>query len=281
MARTTNLFFSSCFFILCIITGINAQDQEMLQPRRLVDAHTAGMLPRASVDFDCRFYPSYNSLYGTGLNAGIAVGITNRLMIGLGYGGEGLIGRGRDVQWNYFPGVLLKYRIFEETYGGPGVALGYDHQGFGGLTDTSSFDYKGYIYPSPGFFIAFSKSFRLLQRILFGIHSTVNYSMETVKLAKWPNLYGGMDISINEELALVAEYNFGFNVSDHQANKPDYFARPGDGYLNMGLRWAFTPQFFIEADAKDILEHRFTKYGKRVGWCREVKVVYFFSFLKD
>jgi hypothetical protein len=31
---------------------------------------------------------------------------------------------------------------------------------------------------------------------------------------KWPNLFTGIDISLNEELALVFEYNFGFNTRD-------------------------------------------------------------------
>jgi hypothetical protein len=255
--------------------------QQMLQPRRLIDAHTAGMLPRASVDFDSRFYSSFYKEYGAGLNAGIAVGITDRLMIGLGYGGEGLIGRSRDVRWNYFPGVLFKYRLFEESFGGPGVALGYDHQGYGGLTDTSQFDYNGYIYPSPGFFLALSKNFRFLNHVLFGVHGTLNYSIETVKLAKWPNVFTGIDISINEELALVAEYNFGLNVRDNQPEQADRYARITEGYLNCGLRWAFSPQFFIEVDVKDVTENRFTKYADQVGWSRELKLVYFFSFLKE
>jgi hypothetical protein len=258
-----------------------AFSQEMLQPRRLVDAHTAGMLPRASVDFDCRYYPASNPKLGAGLNVGLGVGITDRLMIGIGYGGEGLIGRGRKAVFNYFPGLLFKYRLFEESYGGPGLAIGYDHQGYGGLTDTSEFDYKGYIYQSPGFFIALSKNFKLLNQVLFGLHTTVSYSMEDVRNVKWPNLFVGTDFTLNEELALVFEYNFGFNTRDYHGQHPVNYALINEGYLNCGLRWAFSPQFFVELDAKDVLENRYKKNGKQVGWTRELKLVYFFSFLKE
>jgi hypothetical protein len=266
---------------LIIAAGQRLFSQQMLQPRRVVDSHTAGMLPRASDDFDCRYYPSSNPDLGAGINAGLAVGISDRLMIGIGYGGEGLIGRGRKVQFNYFPGLLFKYRLFEARFAGPGVAIGYDHQGFGGLSDTSEFDYKGYIYQSPGFFLALSKNFKLLNHVLFGIHTTVNFSMEDVRHVKWPNLFTGIDISLNEELALVFEYNFGFNTRDFHGQDPVNYALINEGYLNAGLRWAFTPQFFIEFDAKDVLENRYKKTGRPVGWTRELKLVYFFSFLKD
>lgn len=268
--------------ILCIIAiSMQAHSQQMLQPRRLVDAHTAGLLPRASVEFDCRYYPSFDPELGAGLNAGLAVGITDRLMVGIAYGGEGLIGRGRKAVFNYFPGILLKYRLFEESFAGPGVAIGYDHQGYGGLTDTSDFDYKGYVYQSPGFFIALSKNFKLLNHVLFGMHTSVNYSMEDARHVKWPNLFAGIDLSLNEELALVFEYNFGFNTRDYHGQSPVNYASLNEGYLNCGLRWAFSPQFFIELDAKDVLENRYTKYKKCVGWTREIKLVYFFSFLKE
>ena len=276
------IFYSRALVALLLFSMTESVfSQEMLQPRRLVDAHTAGMLPRASVDFDCRYYPASDPALGAGLNAGIAVGVTDRLMIGIGYGGEGLVGRGNNVKFNYFPGLLFKYRIFEESFGGPGVALGYDHQGYGGMTDTSEFDYRGYIYPSPGFFLALSKNFRFLKHGFFGIHATLNYSMETVKQAKWPNFFAGFDCSLNEELAFVVEYNGGFNLRDPREGRPDYYARINEGYLNCGLRWAFSPQFFIEFDAKDVFENRRFSKGSQVGWCRELKVVYFFSFLKE
>ena len=266
--------------ILTIIslTVLSAFSEEMLQPRRLVDAPTAGVLPKASFDFDCRIFSAGNPDLGTGVVMGIAVGITNRLNIGLSYGGEGLVGRGKNAKFNSLPGWLVKYRIFEENYFGPGVALGYDHQGYGGIADTSDFDYRGYIYKSPGFFLAFSKNYLLLQKVQFGLHSALNYSMEDYKNVKWPNLFAGIDLALNEELAIVFEYDFGFNIKDQVPGKHAVYANPREGFLNGGIRWAFSPNFFIEFDAKDLLENRKRKNGSTLGWSRELKFVYFTHF---
>lgn len=250
----------------------------MIQPRRLVDAPTAGVLNKGFYDFECRVYPGGESTNGAGLNLGIAVGITNRLMIGVSYGGEGFVGRGRDVNFDNFPGFLFKYRMFEEKIHFPGIALGYDHQGHGGTTDTLGFDYDGYIYKSPGFFLALSKNYLLFKVIQFGIHGALTYSMEDFREVEWPNFLAGFDFMVNEELALVFEYDFGFNIKDPHPTKHPVYARPSEGYLNIGLRWAFSESFYIEFDAKDVVENRKRKDGSTLGWGRELKLVYISHF---
>lgn len=250
----------------------------MIQPRRLVDAPSAGALDRGSFDFECRIYPGINEYRGAGVNLGIDVGVTNRLMIGISYGGEGFVGRGKNVHFDKVPGFLVKYRIFEEAIHFPGVALGYDHKGHGGYADTSEFDYNGNVYKSPGFFLAMSKNYLLFSKAQFGIHGTLTYSMEDFKEIKWPNLLVGIDFAVNEELAFVVEYDFGFNIKDKSINKHAVYARPSEGYLNLGLRWAFTENFYIEFDAKDVIENRKRKDGSTVGWGRELKIVYISHF---
>lgn len=263
-------------FLIFFFTGPAAGS--MIQPRKLVDAHTAGILNRGQYDLECRIYPSGDPSLGGGLTLGIDVGVTSRLTIGLSYGGEGIVGRGRNIKWHSLPGWLVKYRIFEEKLHFPGIAFGYDHQGHGGLSDTSRFFYKGYIFKSPGFFVSMSKNYLFFNTIQFGIHGMVNYSMEDYKTVTWPNAIGGIDIGINDELSLVVEYNFGFNIRDPYPGKPLYFAHPSDGYLNIGLRWAFSPSFYIEFDGRDVLERRRTKEGNYVGFTREIKLVYFSEF---
>lgn len=261
--------------ILSVFTGFSEQ---MLQPQRLVNGSTAGVLPKASFDFESRIYPAGNPEFGAGAVMGIYVGVTNRLTIGLSYGGEGLVGRGHNARFNSLPGWLIKYRIFEENYSWPGIALGYDHQGYGGIADTNNFNYRGYIYKSPGFFLAISKNYLLLSKVQFGLHCALDYSMEDYKNTKWPNPYIGIDISLNEELAIAFEYDFGFNTKDNLISKHSVYARPQEGYLNAGIRWAFSSNFFIEFDAKDLLENRKWKNGATLGWSRELKFVYFTKF---
>ncbi|NLG15858.1 MAG: hypothetical protein GX556_00850 [Fibrobacter sp.] len=265
-------------FAFSVLFSSQVFSQESWQLRRLVDAHTAGVLSRGSYEFDCGIYPAGNPDLGTGINFGIGVGVTNRLMIGISYGGEGFVGRGKDAKGNSMPGFLVKYRIFEENYFFPGVVLGYDHQGHGGSSDTIHFDYKGYIYKSPGFFLALSKNYLLFTKIQLGLHGAATFSMEEVQTVKWPNAYAGMDLGINDELSLVCEYNLGLNTRDPRSGKTPYYARLSEGYLNLGLKWAFSPNFFVEFDAKDVLENRKRKNGSTVGWCRELRLVYINQF---
>ena len=251
---------------------------EMIQPRKLVDAHTAGILGKGQYDFECRVYPAGDPSLGAGLTFGIDVGVTNRLTIGLSYGGEGIVGRGRHVRFHTLPGWLVKYRLIEENVHFPGIAVGYDHQGHGGVADTSRFFYKGYIFKSPGFFIALSKNYLLFNTVQFGIHGMCNYSMEQFKEVTWPDLIAGIDLGINDELSIVFEYDFAFNMLDPRPGRKAIFAHPSEGYLNTGLRWAFSPSFYLEFDARDLLENRKFKNGRTVGWNREIKVVFFSEF---
>lgn len=269
-----NLLKKTCYSFL-ILLFIHITHAEMIQPRKLVDTHTAGILSRGQFDFEARIYPPGDTTLASGLILGIDVGITNRLTIGLSYGGEGIVGRGSEVEPHPMPGWLVKYRLFEETTLFPGVAFGYDHQGHGGISDTSRFNYKGNIFKSAGFFIATSKNFLINSIVQCGIHGMINYSLEEARTVNWPNCIAGIDIGINEELSMVFEYDFGFNIKD---GNQKYYAQPGEGYFNAGLRWAFSPSFYIEFDARDIFEHRKDKQNTTLGWGREIKLVHFSEF---
>lgn len=261
-----------------------AAGEEMVQPRRLVDAHTAGVLPRATYDFECRVYASGSpDVWGSGLQLAIGVGITDRLNIGISYGGDGLVGRGRSVQLNPYPGGLIKYRLIEENYHFPAVAIGYEHQGYGGILDDNS----GFVYKSQGFFVALSKNYLFIKRVQLGIHGAASYSLEDITSVpyKGPNGYLGFDFGINSELALAVEYDLGFNTRDPgvSGDRREDYVNPLKGQLNAGLRWAFSPSFYLQFDFKDLLENRdwydvaADRYH-RFGWSRELKLVYLNSF---
>jgi len=286
----TKKFMLLSSFIFAIVFTSSAQGTvtrsdeatEMIQPRRLIDAHTAGILPRAHYDFECRIYPSGNGgANGCGLQLGIAVGITNRFNIGISYGGDGVIGRGRKIDANPYPGGLIKYRLIEESYHFPAIALGYDHQGFGGVEEG---DYNGYVYKSQGIFLAFSKNYLFFNNLQIGANGAVNFSLENIKEVNWPNGYLGLDIGLNNELAIALEYDLALNSRDK--NRPGHYANPFKGFLNLGLRWAFSNNFYLEFDMKDVLENNISgkvdSFGdvhyKPIGWSRELKLVYLNSF---
>lgn len=252
--------------------SISFAEETTVQPRKLIDLHTAGLLPRANFDLELSMYPNGDpDRSGSGLSAMICVGIANRLSVGVGYGGDGIIGRERP-QFNPHIGAMIKYRIIEENYFLPAIALGYDHQGTGGIDG----DYNGYVFKSPGFFLAASKNYLLFSSVQLGLHGGINYSFEEYKDIHWPNGYAGLDLGFNEELSLITEYDLALN-SNHDTN-------PLHGYLNLGVRWAFSPSLFIEFDAKDILQNKVRMIDgepQTMGWCRQLKLVYLVDFLKD
>jgi len=261
-------------FILLAASLLSAQ--ESLQPRKLVDAHTAGVLPKSHYDLECRFYPAGDLRYESGTMMGLSVGLTDRFTVGLSYGGEGVIGRRSNAKGNNHPGVFVKYRLFEESVVIPALALGYDHQGHGGMANRGEFGYDGYIFKSPGFFAAMSKNYIMLNIIQIGLHATANYSLEGRENVNWPNLMGGFDITINDDLTLVAEYDFAWN--DKTGEKENWLST---GFFNMGIRWAFSQNFQLEFDVKDIFEKKLRGpegFKRKNGWSRELKVLYFSKF---
>lgn len=247
--------------------------EEMVQPLRIVDCHTAGILPRASYQYECRIYANGDTATpGCGTILGIALGVTNRLNIGLCYGGDGIIGR-KAPTFNPHIGAFVKYRIFEETYFIPALSFGYDHQGSGGIDK----EYNGYVFKSPGFFLAASKNYLFFTKVQLGLHGGINYSLEEYEKIKWPNGYAGLDMGINDELAMAVEYNLALNQRDPGADSTKY-TDPFDGFFNVGLRWSFTTSLYMEFDVKDMLQKKVNASNTPFGWDRELKLVYLRHF---
>lgn len=273
----------SAVFVFAISSLPHAAGE--FQPYRLVNVPTAGVLPKASFDVAFRVYaPPLADGYGSGLLMGVDVGLTNRLNIGLSYGGEGIIGYSDHVRWNGLPGVLVKYRLFEEKFLTPALAVGFDNQGYGGRAVEAAYGYDGYVYKSPGFFVALSKNYLMFRYVQIGFHGAVSYSLEEAGEVKWPNAAFGVDIGINDELTFVIEYDAALNDITGPENYQHY-GQLHRGFLNLGLRWAFTENFVIEFDMADILENKTRREpptlvplnpNRRVpiGWSRELKVAY-------
>jgi hypothetical protein len=268
-----------------MIAPAGARAQNMLQPYKLINGPTAGVLAKGTYDLEFIFYPAGDSSYASGMITGIPVGVTDRFSLGLSYGGEGVIGRGGRARGNPLPGVYVKYRLFEERYATPALSFGFDNQGYGGIADEAQFGYSGYIYKSPGFFAAASKNYLLFNTVQIGFHIAANYSLEGLEDVAWPDAVGGVDIGINEELAIIFEYDCALN--DITGNQDDFsWWNPIYGFFNIGLRWAFTPNFHMELGVKDIFENkmRFRPSppfpGDRTpnGWTRELKIVYIAGF---
>lgn len=266
------------------------ESKVMIQPRKLIDSHTAGVLPKAHFDLETRIYPSGDPARdGSGLSFSFSVGITDRLNLGGGYGGDGIIGR-NNPQGNPYPSLFIKYRLLEESFLRPALALGFDPTGYGGIENDST-NYKGYIYKSQGFFVALSKNYLIFKRIQLGLHGSVNFAFEDVikdhKEIKWPNVFLGIDLSFNEELAISLEYDWALNQMDKKDDPSDAgddkYANPLYGIFNIGLRWNIVDNLYLELLAKDVTsmkqENNTEVVENDLGWSREIKIVYIGNFL--
>jgi hypothetical protein len=228
-----------------------------LEPARLVNCPTAGLLPRASFDFDIRIFPRGGVIFG------LDIGLMKRLMVGMSFGGENIIGEG-EADWNPRIEFAAKYRVINESWSLPALAIGYDSQGDGAYDDSLD----RYAYKSKGFYAVISKGYAMGD-VPFGLHAGANYSLENDDEDKDISVFFGADIRFGDNLAVVGEYDLGTN--DDTAE--ELFGQ-GYGYLNLGLQWIFSERLFLQFNLKNLLLNR-----KDVStWERGFRIVYFESF---
>jgi len=238
------------FFLIFPIV-VFAQEAAIVEPIVLIDFPTAGTLLRGSFNAHLRAYAN------GGILGGVDVGLTDRFMIGLSYGGTNVIGTG-PVNGNPQVGAHVRYRLIEEDYTIPAITMGYNSQGFGAYIDST----KRYQNKSVGVFAAVSKNYEFLG--LMGLHGGINYSFENGDGDKDLNFFAGIDKSLNPELALVAEYDFAIN--DNNARS----VGSGKGYLNAGIKWVFAGKLRIDFILKNILKNT----DKFSDISREIRISY-------
>jgi len=228
---------------------------QSIQPRKLIDCPTAGLLSRGSFDVDLRLFPEGGAV------GAVCVGLTDRLLLGVSYGGEKIISEER-VEWFPQPGVSIKYRIIEETYVLPALVMGFDSQGYGAYVDKDSV--ARYEVKSKGFYWVASKNYEVLGTPL-GLHGGANYSLEDDDGDDDPSIFVGLDKSFNQEFSIVVQYDFAFNDDSNLSN----FGK-GNGYLDMGLRWLLGDRLTMEFDFMNLSKNR-----KHVQYLtRQVRIVY-------
>ncbi|MBN1154535.1 hypothetical protein JXB12_06385 [candidate division KSB1 bacterium] len=208
-----------------------------------------------------------------GMIAGIDIGLTRALMLGIAFGGQNLIGSG-DVMWNEAPGVHLKFKVLRELPNGfsPALSIGYDSQGYGRFYEEDN----RYQIKSPGFYIVASKNNilsraprRNLTAIEMGIHGGINFSNENGESRNDMNLFLGAHLVLERELAIIWEYDSAMN------DKTEKRYGSGSGYMNLAVRWMFLDQFYLEFALKDINKNTLDDDGNNVKYSnRELKIVY-------
>ncbi|SYZ73357.1 conserved exported hypothetical protein [Candidatus Zixiibacteriota bacterium] len=208
--------------------------------RTLINCPTANTLPRGCFDVILRVYPNGGILSGTN------IGLSNRFMVGLSYGAEGIIAE-HNPTWNPRIEFNVKLKLIEEQPYFPAFTLGFCSQGQGSYNK----EWKRYTYKSKGFYGVISRTL-YFYRSSFGGHFGLNYSFENEKdNDKSPDLFFGFDTQINYNIAFNMEYDAGLN--DDASSAP--FGR-GRGYLNMSIRWLFSENLELEAIFDNLLNNR-------------------------
>lgn len=204
--------------------------------RSLIDLPTAGILKKGFVSITNDLMPE-----GVVISK-IEVGVFENISFGISYGGGNLIGTGMP-EWYKLPAVNFRYRIIDESLTLPTFTLGFDSQGKGNYFDSSS----RYAIKSPGFFVAAAKNFEFLG--YFSLHGTANYSLESTDGDNFVNLMVGAEKTIGKSVSLILEYDFALNDNNKNYGK-------GDGYMNIGVRWAMAEGFTLGIDLRDLLSNK-------------------------
>ncbi len=207
-----------------------AQDIELTQ---LVDSPTAGLLGKGQYGFDLRLFA------GGGVAGQVGAGALPRLAISVAYGGEGVLG---NLPADWYPRLEagIRYRLVEESAVWPAVVIGYDTQGYGAHRQGR------YASKSKGLFGCTSKNYASVLG-QFGLHAGINLTRETEDGDDDVSGWLGVDKSINEQLALVAEYDLGRNADGRSGSGLDH------PLLHAGVRLSIAPQLTLALHLKDLL----------------------------
>ncbi|MDH7514353.1 MAG: hypothetical protein QHI48_00555 [Bacteroidota bacterium] len=221
-----------------------------IDPLFLIDTPIAGILPTTSGSVEAAFQPD------DGLLVSVVYGLRKNLNVGMSFGARRLLGSGKII-WNSLPGVMIRYRVFEESTVSPAFVIGFDTQGKDGYIPED----RQYAVKGPGIFTALSKNYTLLGSICF--HGGINYSIEREDGDWHPNIFAGLEKTVGPITSILLEYNFAF---DNDKKARGFW----NGNLGIGCRVATKIGFNIDFLLKNILESNPYFHGT----VRQIKIQY-------
>ncbi len=257
--------------------------QIQLPPANLVTIPTAGTPQRGQFEVELLMQRD------GGVLGRLGVGFSDRFSLGLSYSVQHFIGDD-EITYQPLPEAQLKYRLIDETFSLPAVAIGLDSQGRGAFWNAEldtvggapAINMARYDVKAIGIYIVMSKNWQILGN--FGSHLGISRNVrETDEIERDDlNIFLGLDKDIIPGLGVFLEYNAGLDdngYSDYDAEDPEVFEEAlngltvgrGVGYLNAGIRWHVSPGFYLEVDLNDIMVN---KGGDVEYFSRELKVVY-------
>lgn len=235
-AKATIIIFLSLIFVNITNAQGSAGSKSDIEPRVLVDMNTAGILQRGMFAISSEQLPEGVFILK------MDVGVFNQFNFGISYGAANFVGKG-EMKFYKYPGVNVRFRIFDEEPSFPAMVLGFDSQGKGEYLDSiRRFEVK-----SPGFFLVASKNFNFMG--LMSLHGSLNYSLETSDQDKNLNIIIGVEKTIGSQVSVVAEYDFGLNDDENKVGR-------GRGYLNAGVRWSIGKGLTLGFDFRNLTNNR-------------------------
>ncbi len=211
----------------------------LYQPTVLVDCPTAGTLKRGSFNAVMRIYPKGGILTSTN------IGLSNRLMVGIGYGAENIVAE-EQPNWNPKIEFNVKLSLIDERLVLPAASIGFSSQGFGSYID----DTERYTFKSKGFYLVGSKNYPFLN-LQVGVHGGINYSTEQEDKDDDIDFFLGFDTMLNHDVSLIMEYDFATNDDKNEVS-----LGKGRGYLNLSLQWIYADNLVMEVLLKNLNNNR-------------------------
>ncbi len=229
------------FGILVLLTlpltaQTNKEPRLSAEPLELIDLPTAGMLYHKNIAAGLEL------LDDGGLIANAQVGLFDRVMAGISYGGTNVLGD-QKLSFNPSLGLAIRVRVVEETFLLPAFVAGFSSQGKGPYSDAL----ERYSTKSPGFYIAASKNFS--QWGYLSLHAGTHYSLEDPH-HKTLNLFAGVEKTFASVFSGLLEYDNGFTLQ--KSGKSD----KGRGLLNFGIRASISNGFLLGFNIKDMLKNQ-------------------------
>jgi len=212
--------------VLLIPTGALAAGEQFID---LVDVPSAHTLPRGAYTLGLRIVPD------GGVLAGLRVGVTPYLQVGVSYGAGNVVGSG-EPDWNDRVEFDIKLRLAEEQQVIPALAAGYDSRGYGGQLEDG-----GYDKASVGFYLAATKTLPFSE--YWQLHVGLSRTMEEEKVK--PDLFVGATARFSQEFSVVTEYQLGVDRDGSSSGAKN-------GYLNAGLRWVFAGQLELSLHFRNL-----------------------------
>lgn len=230
---------NAIIILLCLfLFAINSfsQTKTRFEPNLIVELQTAGCYGKGT------YAIQFNSFTNGGVRFMLGISPFNNFVLGVSYSGTNIIGTG-DATFQNLPGVILKFRFFDEKVSFPALSIGVNTQGYGRYFRESG-RFETY---STGVFLVASKSFTNPIGP-FDIHFGLNYSFEPKPKERTPNFYFGFSQEILQLLSLNLEYNATLEERNNQ-----YLSKKG--ILNASLNFLLTKNITAGIIFKDLLVH--------------------------